>query len=113
MRWKFVAENPHSDVEDDFENRIVLEGMEGEDTALHYINDVAVFCAAQNIRSGYDIEVKGSCHKGPCAIQWGPIVIRFDDAGIAQAVRDHVLSIWGPENQDLGEVGGKSLSRLS
>lgn len=102
MRWKFVPGDPDSVTVDGDQDRIVIDGLEGEETPLACIGEIGLFYADNNIRHGYDVDLKGSCAKGPQGINWGPITIVFEhaDSSVARLL-DHLRTIWGPEGRML------------
>lgn len=106
MRWKFVPGDPDSETVDGDQDRIVIDGLEGEETPLACIGEIGLFYADNNIRHGYDVDLKGSCAKGPQGINWGPITITFEDAAAptpdaVSTLRTHLNRIWGPEGEIL------------
>ena len=106
MRWKFVPGDPASVTIDGDLDRIVIDDLEGEDAPLACIGEIGLFYADNDIRYGYDVEVKGGCNKGPQGIQWGPITIVFEEAAAPTPdavglLRKHLQRIWGPEGESL------------
>jgi hypothetical protein len=115
MRWRVIPAEPESQSDDDSSiaqsTRLEIDEMIGE-LGLTYLNDVAVWCASQNIRSGYQIRIEGHCFKGPYAIAWDQIRIVFEDE-VPAGLTDHLTELWGPQNVALEEKDSPRLERLA
>lgn len=115
MRWIFKPGNPDNDdaaAPNGYMDSIVIDDMRGEDVGLGYLSDVAVWYADNDVRHGYHIEIRGGAYKGPYALEWDSIIVWFEDCGMVARLREHLISTWGPEGKQLGEIGVRRLDRI-
>jgi hypothetical protein len=112
MLWTFMPGDPAGNGEEDDLDRIVIDGLDGEDLGMSYVSDVAVWYAEQNIRHGYRFSVQGHCFKGPYAIMYDRIEIVFEACDAPARLRAHLHEAWGPEDEQLGEVGEARKARI-
>lgn len=116
MKWQFIAGNPKArplpdGADDEWMGRIEIDEMVG-DLGMTYVNDIAVWYADGNIRTGYEIKVEGSCFKGPYAIKWSRIRILFEDEGAPDGLVEHLTALWGRPGEHLAEGDEPRLDRI-
>ncbi len=101
MKWKHIPGDPASMTLDGHMDRVVIEDLEGDDNALAYLGQIALFFSDNNIRTGYQVEVIGSCNKVPQGINWGPITVTFEESDGVKLLVAHLESAWGPQEASL------------
>lgn len=106
MRWRYIPGDPDSTTDDGDQDRIVIDDLEGEDAPLACIGEIGLYYAENNVRYGYDVDVKGGCNKGPQGINWGPITIvleetAFPNEDALEGLRAHLERAWGPQGESL------------
>lgn len=101
MRWQYIPGDPDSTEITGDQDRIVLTDLEGDDDALAYVGQLALFFSGENLRTGYDVKLEGSCNKGPQGINWGPFSISFEHNPHGELLKAHLEAEWGPQGEDL------------
>lgn len=116
MRWRFEKGDPDAKplpdgTDEGYLDRIIIDEMVG-DLGMTYVNDFAVWYADNNIRTGWDLVVRGGCFKGPYAIKWTRIDLMFEEDGPPDGLFEHLEALWGPQGEHLEEGDEPRLSRI-
>jgi hypothetical protein len=73
VAWRFYPAN------ESFDDRIVFDQIDSSKQVITLINTIEVLFAELGLRSGYDLRLNGSCHKGPQGLVWPKIELEFED----------------------------------
>lgn len=112
MRWRHVPGDPDSATVDGDQDRVVIDGLEGEGNALALVAEIARFYAEGDVRAGYALRLSGDCNKGPQGVNWGPLEIVLEHDPASLRLRDHLEATWGaqgvhhPRDTGADEMGG-------